>query len=96
MPWDRDRLKKIVREKIGDNKFIVVSKREPYIHIYSEYGVSCISPASGMTVALDPVMTACGGTWIASGTGDADRDVVDEKHHIRIPPENPSYTLRRV
>ncbi len=96
MPWNKDSLKKIVKEKIGDHKFIVVSNREPYIHTYAEDGIRCFTPASGMTVALDPVMKACGGTWIAHGSGEADRDVVDEKNQVGVPPENPSFTLRRV
>ena len=96
MPWNKDSLKESVKEKIGDHKFIVVSNREPYIHTYAENGIRCFTPASGMTVALDPVMKACGGTWVAHGSGEADRDVVDEKNHIRVPPENPGFTLRRV
>ncbi len=96
MPWNKDNLRDIVREKIGTHKFIVVSNREPYIHDYSENGISCLTPASGMTVALDPVMRACGGIWIGHGSGNADRDVVDERDHIQVPPDNPLYTLRRV
>jgi len=96
MPWNKENLRDIVKEKIGSHKFIVVSNREPYIHSYSESGIQCTTPASGMTVALDPVMRACGGTWIGHGSGDADRDLVDEKDHVQVPPENPLYTLRRV
>jgi trehalose 6-phosphate synthase len=96
MLWTKDNLKDLVKEKIGDHKFIVVSNREPYIHTYSDEGISCFTPASGMTVALDPVMKACGGTWIAHGSGGADRDVVDEKGHVQVPPGKPSYTLRRI
>jgi len=96
MPWNKDGLKEIVKEKIGDHKFIVVSNREPYIHTYAENGIRYFTPASGMTVALDPVMKACGGTWVAHGSGEADRDVVDEKNHVQVPPENPAFTLRRV
>ncbi len=96
MVWDKEILRSAVREKIGGNKFIIVSNREPYMHIYSEDGIKCITPASGMAIALDPVMRSCGGIWIASGTGDADRDVVDENGRIAVPPDNPSYTLRRV
>lgn len=96
MAWDKETLKERVKEKIGEHKLLVVSNREPYIHIYSEKGIKCVTPASGMTVALDPVMRACGGAWIASGSGDADRDVVDTNDRIPVPPDNPSYTLRRV
>ena len=96
MTWDRQGLKEAIREKVGGHKFIVVSNREPYIHIYSSGGIRCIIPASGMTTALDPVMAASGGTWIAAGMGDADREVVDGHDRIRVPPEAPTYTLRRV
>jgi trehalose-6-phosphate synthase len=96
MVWNKKSLKDLIREKIGDHKFIVVSNREPYIHNYDAKGIQCITPASGMAVALNPVMMACGGTWIASGTGDADKEVVDEKDHIQVPPDNPKYALRRV
>jgi trehalose-6-phosphate synthase len=94
--WDRESLRRVVAEKIGDHKFIIVSNREPYIHVYGDEGIRCMTPASGMSVALDPVIQACGGTWIAAGMGEADREVVDERDHVAVPPENPSYTLRRV
>lgn len=96
MVWNRESLRSAVKEKMGEHKFIIVSNREPYMHIYSEDGIKCITPASGMAIALDPVMRSCGGIWIASGTGDADREVVDENDRVNVPPENPTYTLRRV
>jgi len=96
MVWNRESLRRVVADKIGDHKFIVVSNREPYIHVYGDDGIQCMTPASGMTVALDPVIQACGGTWIAAGTGEADRDVVDDRDHVAVPPEDPSYTLRRI
>lgn len=96
MVWNRESLRSAVKEKVGEHKFIIVSNREPYMHIYSEDGIKCITPASGMAIALDPVMRSCGGIWIASGTGDADREMVDENDCVKVPPENPSYILRRV
>lgn len=96
MAWTKDNLKEVVRDKIGNHKLIVISNREPYIHSYGESGIVCGRPASGMTTALDPVMRACGGTWIATGSGEADWDVVDAKGRVPVPPWNPSYTLRRV
>lgn len=96
MAWNRETLQQAVAEKIGDEKFIIVSNREPYIHVYSDEGIRCITPASGMTVALDPVIRACGGTWIAAGLGEADRDVVDAQDHVAVPPADPRYVLRRV
>jgi trehalose 6-phosphate synthase len=73
-----------------------VANREPFIHIYEGEEIRCMRPASGLATALDPVMRACGGVWIGHGSGSADRDVVDESSRIAVPPENPSYTLRRV
>lgn len=96
MPWTKSNLRDIVKEKIGDHKFLLVSNREPFIHSYSETGIEWRTPASGMTVALNPVMMACGGTWLAAGLGDADRDLVDDKDHLQVPPDHPSYTLRRI
>ena len=58
--------------------------------------VTWMRPASGLVTALDPVMRACGGTWIAHGSGSADRQVVDDRGCVAVPPDRPSYTLRRV
>ena len=95
--WDKKGLKELISEKLKDNLFVVVSNREPYIHRYSKgNGIECIVPASGVVMALDPVLKACEGVWIAHGSGDADKKVVDEKNHISVPPEDPQYTLRRI
>ena len=77
-------------------RFIVVSNREPYVHAMHQGRVECITPASGMATALDPIMRASGGVWIAHGSGDADRLVTDALDHVAVPPDNPRYTLRRV
>jgi len=58
--------------------------------------IICKRPVSGLTEALDPVMRASKGTWIAYGSGDADRKVVDSRNRLAVPPEKPEYTLRRV
>ncbi len=94
--WDKDRLYQLVREKLGDYLFLVVSNREPYIHTMSGDEIICKRPVSGLTEALDPVMRASKGTWIAYGSGDADRKVVDSHNRVAVPPEKPEYTLRRV
>jgi len=94
--WDKDRLYHLVQEKLGDHLFLVVSNREPYIHTMSGDKVVCNRPVSGLTEALDPVMRASKGTWIAYGSGDADKKVVDSHDRVAVPPEKPEYTLRRV
>jgi len=92
----RQSLHALVGEKLSDYLFIVVSNREPYIHTFSDGKIVTQKPASGLTTALDPVMRACGGTWIASGRGDADREVVDRDNKVGVPPDEPRYSLRRV
>jgi len=94
--WDKHRLYQLVQDKLGGQLFLVVSNREPYIHSRSDSGVVWHRPVSGLTEALDPVMRASGGTWVAQGTGDADREVVDDDNRVAVPPDNPQYTLRRV
>jgi trehalose 6-phosphate synthase len=94
--WNAETLRLTLANHLPDTEIIVVSNREPYIHNRSGDGVSLQIPASGLVVAIAPVMRACGGTWIAHGSGSADREVVDARDRIRVPPEAPMYTLRRV
>ncbi len=94
--WTKSDLLDLISAKMKDIRLIAVSNREPYVHRHTENGVACIQPASGLATALDPVMRACGGVWVAHGSGDADPEVTDTRGHIRVPPRHPSYTLRRV
>lgn len=87
----------LFRAAFPDERLIVVSNREPYEHRWSdEDTVEVRRPAGGLTSALDPVLQAVGGVWIAWGSGDADAEVVDPGDRIRVPPEEPAYTLRRL
>ncbi|MDS0261525.1 trehalose-6-phosphate synthase [Haloarcula sp. S1CR25-12] len=83
-------------EAIGDGGLVVVSNRQPYSHTYDGDDIAVEVHAGGLTAGLDPVMQAVGGTWIAWGDGDADREVVDENDCVAAPPEDPGYTLRRI
>src|SRR5687767_14913720 len=94
--WGPEALKAILHGELRGDQVIVVSNREPYIHSRTEAGISVGRPASGLVTALEPVMRACSGTWIAHGSGSADRDVVDARDHVMVPPERPSYRIRRV
>ncbi len=96
MPWSKERLEDVARTRLGTARLIVVANREPFIHTYEGDEIRCARPASGLTTALDPVMQACGGTWVAHGSGDADRAVADARGRVAVPPERPTYTLRRV
>ena len=94
--WTAERLRVHVRSKIQESPLFVVSNREPYMHIRRGKAIETLVPASGLVTALEPILRACNGTWIAHGSGDADRETVDARDRLRVPPEEPEYTLRRV
>ncbi len=94
--WTPERLKIEIEKLIRDKRLIVVSNREPYMHIHDGREVRCIVPASGMITAMEPILKACSGLWIAAGTGDADRETVDKEDKVQVPPEDPKYTLKRL
>jgi trehalose 6-phosphate synthase len=96
--WTAERLRVSLRNKLQNKPLFVVSNREPYMHVFSEKdnSINVIVPASGVVTALEPVLLACNGTWVANGSGNADREVVDAHDRLRVPPDHPSYTLRRV
>jgi trehalose 6-phosphate synthase len=94
--WTAARLAAFVRDKLGEGKLYVVSNREPYVHTRTNNGIVVSVPASGLVAALEPVLCACDGTWIAYGSGDADAETVDAGDKLRVPPGESRYTMRRV
>jgi trehalose-6-phosphate synthase len=94
--WKPDNLRAILREDLKGDEILIVSNREPYIHARHEGRIEVQRPASGLVTAMEPVMRACSGTWIAHGSGNADRDVVDAQDHVMVPPDKPAYRIRRV
>jgi trehalose-6-phosphate synthase len=96
--WTAELLRVSVRNKLQHKPLFVVSNREPYMHVFTDKdkSVGVIVPASGVVTALEPVLIACDGTWIAHGSGSADREAVDANDHLRVPPDHPTYTLRRI
>jgi trehalose 6-phosphate synthase len=96
MSWTANTLKSIIHDNLADTQIIAVSNREPYIHEDADGHIEIRQPASGLVAALEPVMRACGGTWIAHGSGSADRTTVDSADHLAVPPDSPRYTLRRI
>ncbi len=95
-PWTTERLKAFVADILKDRKIFVISNREPYIHTKEGNTIDYHFPASGMVTAIEPIMQATGGMWIAHGSGNADKLVVDENDKIGVPPNDPLYTLKRV
>jgi trehalose 6-phosphate synthase len=94
--WSRDRLATLLTQRLAGVRVVVVANREPYIHNVVGNDVRWIRPASGLVTALDPIMQATGGTWVAHGSGSADRQTADENGRLRVPPGKPSYSLRRI
>jgi alpha,alpha-trehalose-phosphate synthase [UDP-forming] len=94
--WTADRLAVRVRDRLQDAQLFVVSNREPYSHVRRGKSVEVKVPPSGLVTALEPVLRACGGTWVAHGSGDADLETVDAHGRLAVPPDDPHYTLRRV
>src|ERR1039458_3634225 len=94
--WTAERLAVHMRDRSGSSRIFVVSNREPYMHVRQGRETVCIVPPSGLVTALEPVLRACDGVWIASGSGNADSTAVDEFDRLRVPPQDPRYTLRRV
>ena len=81
---------------LGGRQLVVVSNREPYSHHRQSGRIGWVRNAGGLTVALDAVMRAAGGTWVAHGSGESDREVVDPHDRVLAPPDRARYTLRRV
>ena len=94
--WTPERLGEEMKQILQKKTMVIVSNREPYMHVRNGNEIQCIVPASGMVTAMEPIVKACGGLWIASGTGEADKETVDENDKVLVPPYEKSYTLRRV
>lgn len=95
-PWTAERLKEFIKAYLKDRPIFVVSNHEPYEHFHSKGKIDYKIPASGLITAIESVAEACGGTWIAWGGGDADKEVVDGENKIKVPSNEPKYTLKRV
>jgi trehalose 6-phosphate synthase len=94
--WTSDRLAVHLSSRLEDGRLFVVSNREPYMHVRRGKTVEVNQPASGLVSAIEPVLRACDGTWVAHGSGDADLETVDSHDRLLVPPDDPRYTLRRV
>lgn len=96
--WTETKLRSLVQARLGEKSLVVVSNREPYQHqADARLGhVKCLRPPSGVVTALDPILRACGGTWIAHGSGNADRRFVNSRNKLGVPPEDDRYILKRV
>lgn len=94
--WSPERLRSTLTQHLQGERIVILANREPYIHERNDSGVSVVHPASGLVTALEPVMRACSGVWVAHGSGSADRETVDADDRVRVPPGEESYSIRRV
>jgi trehalose 6-phosphate synthase len=95
--WTPQRLKHTLNRHLQGERVVILANREPYVHEHGEDGsVKVLHPASGLVTALEPVMRACSGVWIAHGSGSADRETADKQSRVRVPPGEESYLIRRV
>jgi trehalose 6-phosphate synthase len=95
--WTTDRLRACLDESWRGDRIIVLSNREPFRHERTPDGsITIRRSASGLVTALEPLVQACSGVWVAHGAGSADRAVVDRRDGLGVPPANPQYRLRRV
>ena len=94
--WTAERLAVHIRDRHGSSRIFVISNREPYMHVRQGWETKCVVPPSGLVTALEPVLRACDGVWVAYGSGNADAATVDAFDRLRVPPDDPRYTLRRV
>lgn len=95
--WTPKTLKSLLSKEFSEDEVIVVSNREPYIHKRnSAGGIDVQFPASGLVTAVEPIVRACSGVWVAHGSGSADRDVVDSRDRVAVPPGKSQYEIHRV
>ena len=86
LTWTPETLRSILRQDLRGDDIMVVSNREPYLHVRRDERIEVQRPASGLVTALEPIMRACSGTWIAHGSGPADAEVVDRNDRVAVPP----------
>jgi trehalose 6-phosphate synthase len=95
--WTPQRLKTTLSRHLHGERVVIVANREPYIHqLTDDGGIAVVHPASGLVTALEPVMRACSGTWVAHGSGSGDRESADAHARLLVPPDERSYVLRRL
>jgi len=81
----------------GTGPVVVLANREPVRHDRAADGSIVVKrSASGLVTALEPLIEACSGVWVAHGAGTADDVVVYRRDGLNVPPASPRYRLRRV
>ncbi|MEO5971361.1 MAG: trehalose-6-phosphate synthase [Bdellovibrionia bacterium] len=96
LAWTPARLRGEVQKLFGNTQLCVVANREPYVHNHKDSQIEILRPASGLVTAVEPIVRACSGLWIAHGSGTADRETADSSGKLSVPPGKPEYQIKRV
>jgi trehalose 6-phosphate synthase len=95
--WTAAGLRQCLETCCGGDRVVVLANREPFRHEWTREGEPvAVRSASGLVTALEPLVAACEGVWIAHGSGSADRAAVTCRDGVNVPPGHPTYRLRRV
>ncbi len=92
----QETLQRVARETVAPAKLVIASHREPYQHVRRDGSIRVIRSAGGLASALDSIAQATGATWVALGSGNADRETADATGRVAMPPDKPRYTLQRL
>ncbi len=94
--WTKETLQQLIKDKMGDYLFVVVSNRQPFVHVFKKGRIECQRGVGGVISAIDPVMRACQGIWVALSSGDADYHISRPSGKLKVPEDDPRYLLKRI
>lgn len=94
--WTKESLQETIQSRMGDYRLLVASNRQPFRHTAEGGKIVCQREPGGLVTALHPVMEAAQGTWVAVGTSEYDRQVLDAHQKVMLPPGKSAYALRRI
>lgn len=83
----------VTRKKLN---FIIAADAEPRVHVRKNGELKQIIPGGGVSIALDPIMQATDGVFIARAKTREDREVVNSSGKVRISGNIGSYSLKRI
>ncbi len=95
---EKSYFKNLIKEKLGNVNLIVVSNREPVAHEYVGKKIKSVKSVGGLTIGIEPIMKTLNGTWVAYGSGSADKASSDSSGRIKITSEeeNEYYAIKRI
>jgi len=78
-------------------RVIVLANRAPFSCEMTDDGRLTIKRSSGgLVTALEPLVEAWSGTWVAQSTGAGDAMIADHRGGVSMPPRDPRYRVRYV